>query len=389
MLNGTPDAQPAHPPVPFTRLDFADPALMEELLAAVRAIAERGAFTLGEEVEAFEREFAEYCETRFAVGVSSGTEALALALRALEIGPGDEVIVPANSFIATAEAVSAVGATPLLVDVDPDSHLLSAEIVAAAMRPAVRCIVPVHLFGATVEMDPIVELAREAGVHVIEDACQAHGARYRGRRVGSLGTLGCFSFYPTKNLGAWGDGGAVTTDVPELAERLQLLRAHGERPRYNHRIVGTTARLDALQAAVLRRKLTRLEGWNAERRRLGAALRERLSSARASALDPVRLPFEQADHVYHLFVVRSSERDALREHLEREGVASAIHYPQAIHRTEAYAHLGYAERSLPVSERLTGMICSLPLFPGMTEQELDRVAAAALSFPQVVTAASR
>ena len=249
MLNGSGPAgavAPTLPAVPFTRLDYADAALIEDLLAAVREIAERGAFTLGDEVEGFEREFADYCETRFAVGVSSGTEAIALALRALEIGPGDEVIVPANSFIATAEAVSAVGATPKIVDVDPDSHLLTAEIAAAAIGPSVRCIIPVHLFGATVEMDPILALAEQAGVHVIEDACQAHGARYRGRRVGSLGTLGCFSFYPTKNLGAWGDGGAVTTSSPELAERVQLLRAHGERPRYNHRIVGTTARLDAL-----------------------------------------------------------------------------------------------------------------------------------------------
>ena len=384
MLNGSGPAgavAPTLPAVPFTRLDYADPALMEELLAAVREIAERGAFTLGEEVEGFEREFADYCETRFAVGVSSGTEAIALALRALEIGPGDEVIVPANSFIATAEAVSAVGATPKIVDVDPDSHLLTAEIAAAAIGPSVRCIIPVHLFGATVEMDPILALAEQAGVHVIEDACQAHGARYRGRRVGSLGTLGCFSFYPTKNLGAWGDGGAVTTSSPELAERVQLLRAHGERPRYNHRIVGTTARLDALQAAVLRRKLTRLDGWNAERRRLGAALRARLQDAPASSLlDPVRLPFQDADHVHHLFVVRCEQRDALRTHLEREGIASAIHYPQAIHRTEAYASLGLGEGSLPVSERLTGMICSLPLFPGMSEAELERVAQAALSF---------
>ena len=379
---GTQSSAAAPTSVPFTRLDFADPALMEELLAAVRSIAERGAFTLGEEVEAFEREFAEYCETRFAVGVSSGTEAIALALRALEVGPGHEVIVPANSFIATAEAVSAVGATPLIVDVDPDSHLLTAEIVAAAMRPSVRCVIPVHLFGATVDMDPILELTRAAGVPVIEDACQAHGARYHGRRVGSLGSLGCFSFYPTKNLGAWGDGGAVTTNETGLAERVQLLRAHGERPRYNHRVVGTTARLDALQAAVLRRKLSRLEGWNDERRRLGGALRERLSAGPA-AVDPVQAPFADADHVYHLFVVRCPERDALRAHLEAEGIASAIHYPQAIHRTEAYAHLGQAPGSLPVSERLTETICSLPLFPGMSEEELDRVADATLAFSQV------
>jgi dTDP-3-amino-3,4,6-trideoxy-alpha-D-glucose transaminase len=380
--------------VPFTRLDFSDPELLEELLGNVRAIAERGAFTLGEPVEAFEREFAAYCETDFAIGVSSGTEALVLALRALEIGPGDEVIVPTNSFIATAEAVSAVGATPRLVDVDPDSHLITAEIVAANLTPAVRCVIPVHLFGATVDLDPILALTHEAGVHVIEDACQAHGARYRGRRTGSLGVIGCFSFYPTKNLGAWGDGGAVTTSVPELAERIQLLRAHGERPRYQHRVVGTTARLDALQAAVLRGKLARLDTWNEARRRLGSELRERLGAtpgemAGAGAIEVTGLPFAEADHVYHLFVVRTKERDALREHLSRHGVASAIHYPEPIHLTEAYADLGLGAGSLPVSERLSKEICSLPLFPSMTDAELDQVATAVLTFAQADTLSPR
>ncbi|HYM55056.1 MAG TPA: DegT/DnrJ/EryC1/StrS family aminotransferase, partial [Solirubrobacteraceae bacterium] len=305
-------SRPASPPageiaVPLTRLDFADAELLEELMGAVREVAEHGAFTLGEPVEGFEREFAAYCETDFAVGVSSGTEALALALRALEIGPGDEVIVPTNSFIATAEAVSAVGATPRLVDVDPDSHLITADIVARNLDPGVRCVIPVHLFGATVDLEPILQLTREAGVHVIEDACQAHGARYRGQRVGTFGVLGCFSFYPTKNLGGWGDGGAVVTSVSELADRVRLLRAHGERPRYQHNVVGTTARLDGLQAAVLRRKLTRLEGWNDERRRLGSTLRARLQAeledqACERAIELTSAPSAEGDHVYHLFV---------------------------------------------------------------------------------------
>jgi dTDP-3-amino-3,4,6-trideoxy-alpha-D-glucose transaminase len=375
-------------------MDYADPELLEELMGAVREVAEQGAFTLGHHVEAFERDYAAYCETNFAIGVSSGTEALALALRALDIGAGDEVIVPANSFIATAEAVSAVGATPLPVDVDPDSHLITAELVAASLGPRVRCVIPVHLFGATVDMDPILELAREADIHVLEDACQAHGARYRGRRVGTLGALGCFSFYPAKNLGAWGDGGAVVTATPELADRVRLLRSHGERPRYHHREVGATARLDALQAAVLRRKLTRLDGWNEQRRQAGTALRERLvqqsaTSAGSSAahdarptVDPVRLPFEGADHVYHLFVVRCAARDALREHLEREGVASAIHYPVPIHRTGAYAGLGLGPGSLPVSEALAEQICSLPVFPGMSGDELEQVLDAVRKFTE-------
>jgi dTDP-3-amino-3,4,6-trideoxy-alpha-D-glucose transaminase len=387
MLNPKP-ASPStdETSVPLTRLDFADPELLQELLGAVRAIAERGAFTLGEPVEAFEREFAAYCETGFAVGVSSGTEALALALRALEIGPGDEVIVPTNSFIATAEAVSAVGAKPRLVDVDPDSHLITAEIVAANLDPSVRCVIPVHLFGATVDLEPILELTREAGVHVIEDACQAHGARYRGQRVGTFGVFGCFSFYPTKNLGAWGDGGAVVTSVPELAERVRLLRAHGEQPRYHHNLIGTTARLDALQAAVLRIKLARLEGWNDQRRRAGATLRTLLSElqkgASGRAIELTSAPPAEGDHVYHLFVVRTEQRDELREHLSRSGIASAVHYPTPIHLTEAYAELGMTPGSLPVSERMAEQMCSLPLFPSMTDGEMERIVQAVSIFTQ-------
>jgi dTDP-3-amino-3,4,6-trideoxy-alpha-D-glucose transaminase len=355
--------------VAFTQLDRHDPALLEELLGVVREVAEQGAFTLGHHVEAFEREFAAYSESEFAIGVSSGTEALALCLRALGVGPGDEVILPTNSFIATAEAVSAVGALPKLVDVDPDSHLITAEAVEGALGPKVRCVIPVHLYGATVDMDPILALAGDAGISVLEDACQAHGARYKGRRVGTLGDMGCFSFYPAKNLGGWGDGGAVVTGSPELAASVRLLRAHGEGPRYHHQVVGVTGRLDALQAALLRRKLTRLDGWNAERRQIGEALRHGLEGA----VDPVRLPFAEADHVYHLFVVRCADRDGLREHLAQRGVASAIHYPVPIHRTGAYESLGLGAGSLPVSERLAGEICSLPIFPGMRPDELAHV----------------
>ncbi len=321
------------------------------------------------------------------MGVSSGTEALILALRALDIGPDDEVIVPSNSFIASAEAVSAVGAVPRLVDVDAGSHLLTADILERSLGPRVRCVIPVHLFGATVEMDPIMALARETGVHVVEDACQAHGARYRGRRVGTFGAFGCFSFYPTKNLGGWGDGGAVVTSVPDLADRVRLLRAHGEQPRYCHRIVGTTARLDALQAAVLSRKLTRLEGWNDERRRLGEAMRARITAglsecAGDGVVELPSTPDEHGDHVYHVFVVRSQQRDALREHLSQSGIASAVHYPTPIHLTDAYADLGLSAGSLPVSERLARRMCSLPLYPGMSDTDVERVAQAVVSFAE-------
>lgn len=359
--------------VPFVRLDRDDPELLEELLGVVRTVAEESAFTMGRYVEDFEADFAAYCGAREAVGVGSGTDALALTLRALGVGPGDEVVVPANSFIATAEAVSLAGARPRFADVDPRSGLLTAEIVERALGPAVRCVVPVHLYGATVDMAPIVELARRAGIAVVEDACQAHGADYAGRRVGTLGHAGCFSFYPAKNLGAWGDAGAVVTDDAALADGVRLLRSHGERPRYRHRVVGTTARLDGLQAAILQVKLRRLDGWNAGRRAAAAGLRDALAGL------PLDLPPaapEVADHVHHLFVIGCDDRDALREHLGARGIATAVHYPVPIHRTEAYGDLGYGPASLPVAERMADRVCSLPLFPSMTADDAAAVAAA-------------
>jgi dTDP-4-amino-4,6-dideoxygalactose transaminase len=357
--------------VPFVRLDNGDPELLVELTDAVATVAANAAFTLGSEVQAFEEEFATYCGTSDAIGVSSGTEAIALALRALEIGPGDEVVVPANSFIATAEAVSMIGATPRLVDVDAESGLLTPAILERALGPRTRCVIPVHLYGATADMPAIARLAEAAGVAVVEDACQAHGAWIGSRRVGGFGQFGCFSFYPTKNLGAWGDGGAVVASDPELAERVRLLRSHGEPPgaRNRHRVCGTTARLDAIQAAILRIKLRRLDGWNDARRALARALTERLAGT------PLALPAAPAggDHVFHLYVVRLAAREALRERLAAQGVASAIHYPVPIHRTEAYEHLGLGPGSLPAAEHRATTICSLPFWPAMGEEHVERV----------------
>jgi dTDP-3-amino-3,4,6-trideoxy-alpha-D-glucose transaminase len=368
--------------IPVTRLDQStDAELLEELLAVVREVASAGAFTFGAELEAFESEFAAYCGIDETVGVSSGTEAITLALKAMGIGAGDEVIVPANSFIATAEGVSLAGATPRLIDVSPDSHLMTVEAVAAAIGPRTRAVIPVHLMGSTVDMDPIVELARARGLRVIEDTAQAHGALYRGRRVGTIGDVGCFSFYPTKNLGGWGDGGAIATADPEIAEQVRLLRSHGESPRYHHRLVGTTARLDALQAALLRVKLRRLDGWNDVRRRLGAALREGLAGSSVELPGPASA---DGDHVYHLFVVRSRAREALREHLAARGISSAVHYPFPIHRTRAYADLGMEPGSLPVAERLAEEICSLPLFPAMSTDDLTRVIDAVQDFDEEI-----
>jgi len=375
--------------VPLTRMDHHDPELLDELLEAVGTVARSGAFILGAEVERFEEAFAAYCGTSRAVGVSSGIDALLLALRALGIGAGDEVVVPANSFIATAEAVTLAGARPVFADVDPLTQLVTPSTVAPVISERTAALIPVHLYGRTVEMEPMLELARPRGLAVVEDACQAHGARYRGRRVGTLGAAGCFSFYPAKNLGAWGDGGALVTGDEALADRVTLMRSHGERPRYHHQVVGTTARLDAVQAAVLRCKLRRLDDWNDARRRLGAALAEALVG---SSVRPPAQPAADGDHVYHQFVVTSEARDGLRRHLQAQRVATGIHYPVPIHRSPAYESAREARTDLPVAESLADRVCSLPIFPAMTTSELEQVVSAVTSFvpsPEPVEVASQ
>jgi dTDP-3-amino-3,4,6-trideoxy-alpha-D-glucose transaminase len=363
--------------VPFIRLDSAFPELFAELMATVERIARDSAFTLGPELERFEAAFADFCSTEYAAGVSSGTAALEIALRALGIGPGDEVIVPTYSFIATAEAVSTVGATPVIVDVEEETALLNAEIVAAALTEKTRAVIPVHLFGRPVEMDPLLSLCRERGIAVIEDACQAHGALYKGRPVGSFGDAGCFSFYPTKNLGGWGDGGALVTSDPELDRKVRLLRSHGEAVRHNHELATGTHRLDTLQAAILEVKLRHLPDWNQRRRDAGAKLSAGLADADVivpTAAGP------DSDHVFHLYVIRSSQRDELRNHLDSRGVASAIHYPTPIHLQPAYAGLRLGPGSLPVAERLAAENCSLPLFPAIEDRQIEEVVAAVKGF---------
>jgi dTDP-3-amino-3,4,6-trideoxy-alpha-D-glucose transaminase len=379
-MNAPQAAMPAAPEalgVPFVRLDSADAELSAEIFAAIERVAATAAFTLGEELEAFEQQFAAWCETEQAIGVSSGTSALELALRALGIGPGDEVIVPTNSFIATAEAVTATGATAVLVDVDEQTALLTAEIVEAALTERTRCVIPVHLYGRTVEMEPLLALCRAHGLRMIEDACQAHGARYRGQRVGTFGDAGCFSFYPTKNLGGWGDGGAVVTADPELAARIRLMRSHGEGTRHHHEMASGTHRLHSLQAAILGVKLTRLDGWNENRRRAASALSQALAGSGLALPAPTAT---NSDHVFHLFVVRTPDRDALRDHLGQHGVASAIHYPTPIHLQPAYAEAAPGPGDLPVSERLAAESCSLPIFPSITDEEITRIAEAVGSF---------
>jgi dTDP-3-amino-3,4,6-trideoxy-alpha-D-glucose transaminase len=370
------------PRIPLTVMDHEDPELLGELLAAVAEVASKGAFTGGAAVEEFESDYAAWCETPYAVGVSSGTEALVLALRALGIGSGDEVLVPANSFIATAEAVSLVGGRPRFADVDAETQLLTAETLQAALTPAVRCVIPVHLFGRTVDMAPVMDLAGAAGVSVLEDASQAHGARYRGRRVGTIGDAGTFSFYPAKNLGAWGDGGAVVTGRSDLAEQVRLMRSHGESPRYRHRIVGTTGRLDAIQAAVLRLKLRRLDQGNQARREAAARLREALLQAAPIIAPPPAA--RDGDHVYHQFVIRTPDRDAVQDLLRRQCIPTAIHYPIPIHRSEAYQALAQKHDEAPQASRLAGEILSLPMFPSLTSSQIAWIADALCSFSNPV-----
>jgi dTDP-4-amino-4,6-dideoxygalactose transaminase len=357
--------------IPLTVMDHDDPELFGELMAAIEDVAATGAFTGGAAVEEFEADYAAWCEVTHAVGVSSGTEALALALRALEIGPGDEVAVPANSFIATAEAVSLTGARPRFADVDAHTQLMTAETLEPALTPATRCVIPVHLFGRTVDMAPIMELAQAAELLVLEDASQAHGARYRGRRVGAIGDAGTFSFYPAKNLGAWGDAGAVVTSREELANRVRLLRSHGESPRYCHRVVGTTGRLDAIQAAILRVKLSCMDERNRARRLAADRLRDALFN-----VEPLIAPAPVApdgDHVYHQFVVRTPQRDAVRGLLARQGIATGIHYPIPIHRSEAYEALAEGGDAAPRATKLAKEILSLPMFPSLTGEQIERI----------------
>ena len=363
--------------IPLVDLRAQYDPLREEILAAVAGVFDGMQLFLGPQQRAFEEEFARYCGTTDAIGMSNGTDALEIALRALEVGAGDEVITPPNSFIATAEAISATGATPVFVDVDPATATLDASLLEAAITDRTRAIIPVHLYGRPADMDAIFVIAARHGIPVIEDACQAHGASLGTRRAGALGTLACFSFYFSKNLGAYGEGGAVTTSDPALAARVRLYRDHGSSVRYHHDVIGRNARLDEIQAAVLRIKLRRLDTWN-EQRRTNAA---RLSQALAGT--SVELPVPggaSVREVFHLYVVRHPERDALKSFLAERGIATGIHYPIPIHLQKAYAFLGHQPGSFPVTERLAATSLSLPMYAELTEEQIERIAAAVRAF---------
>ncbi len=357
-------------PIPFVDLAAQHRPFEKPFREEISRLLETSGFVLGEDLAAFESEFAAFCGVEHAIGVGSGLDALTLSIRALGVGKGQEVILPANTFIATALAVVQVGAQPVLVDVDLETYNMDPALLEKAITEKTRAIIPVHLYGQSADMNPIRELARKHELLVIEDACQAHGATYRGEeRCGSMSDAGCFSFYPSKNLGALGDGGMITTDRGDLAEELRALRHYGQTDKNVHAIKGINSRLDNLQAALLRMKLRRLPQWNDARRRLAARYQQMLEEL------PVMTPSQQEGntHVYHLYVVRVLQRDELLSYLGALGIGCGVHYPIPIHRQEAFSDLGKGEGSFPVTERLASEILSLPMYPEMTESSVDIV----------------
>jgi dTDP-4-amino-4,6-dideoxygalactose transaminase len=355
--------------VPFVDLAAQHRVLGLEAIETVARVLREGEFILGCEVASFEEEFARYCECQFGVGVDSGTSALELALRAYGMGAGHEVILPANTFIATAIAVSSTGAVPVLVDIDPTTYTLDTARLPGAITSRTRAILPVHLYGQPADMDPILEIARRANLVVIEDACQAHGARYKGRRVGSLGHAAAFSFYPSKNLGGCGDGGMVVTNDEAAARSLRMLRNYGQEKKNLHLVQGYNRRLDTLQAALLRAKLKHLDEWNGARRHLADLYTHFLS-------DVVRTPVTANDSepVWHLYVIQATHRDALQAELAERGIGTGIHYPRPIHLQPAYRALGYTRGDFPVAEQAADRILSLPMYPELSPNVTDDVA---------------
>jgi dTDP-4-amino-4,6-dideoxygalactose transaminase len=365
--------------VPFVDLQAQQRNIGEAIGAAVDEVLTRCDFILGASVERFEADYARFIGTRHAVGVGTGLAAIELALRAHGIGPGDEVITAANTFIATVLAIEGVGARPVLVDVDRDTYAIDPAAIAAAVGPRTRAVMPVHLYGQPVDIDAVLAVARRHNLLVIEDAAQAHGARYKGRRAGSFGHSAAFSFYPAKNLGACGDGGMLVTDDDQVAEKVRVLRNYGQRVKYHHSSVGTNSRLDTLQAAILAVKLPYLDAWNDARRRHARAYEQELAGL-------VHTPTASADveHVYHLYVVETDRRDAMQQHLRSRGVDTGIHYPVPIHLQEACAHLGYRPGDFPVTETAAARILSLPMYPELTDVQIAHVATTVQESAQAV-----
>src|SRR5262249_7845146 len=365
--------------IPLVDLKLQHRILAREIDSAIARVIADADFVLGKDVEAFEIEFASFCEASHAVGVDSGTSALELALRAFNIGKGDEVITVSHTFIATVTAISQTGARPVLVDVDPNTYLMNLELIERAITARTTAIVPVHLYGQAVDMDAVTAIARAHKLAGIEDACQAHGARVEKRRVGSIGDAGCFSFYPGKNLGALGEAGAVVTNNQEVARRIRSLRNHGQSQKYQHEEIGFNRRLDSIQAAMLRVKLPLVADWNAARARSASVYDEMLRGVEG-VITPAVSRTDPASHVYHLYVIQHPQRDALLKHLQGLGVSAQIHYPTPVHLQPCYEALELKRGSLPVTEALAGRVLSLPMFPEITEEQIEYVARCIRSF---------
>jgi dTDP-4-amino-4,6-dideoxygalactose transaminase len=374
--------------VPFLDLKAQNRAIAAEALPMFTEALENAAFIGGPNVENFENSFAEFCETRFCVGVNSGTDALRFALMAAGIGPGGAVVTVPNTFIATTEAISQVGAIPIFVDVDPHTCNMDPQKLIDLLekkytqpdrltQPKVRAIIPVHLYGQPADMDPILEVARKRNLVVIEDACQAHGALYKDKKAGSIGAAGCFSFYPGKNLGACGEGGAVVSDDEEIVRKIRMIRDHGQEKKYFHRMEGYNGRLDAIQAGVLRIKLERLTLWN-EARRTNAARYDELL-AEIPQVDRVsEAPFTRS--AYHLYVILVENRDDLQKYLQEKGISTGLHYPLPLHLQKAYAHFGYKKGDFPIAESAAERLLSLPMYPELTEEQIDYVCSSIKEF---------
>lgn len=364
--------------IPFVDLKAQYATIKDEVDAAIRGVLESCQFTLGSEVAAFESEFAAYCHAKHAIGVNTGTSALHLALLAAGVGPGDEVITIPFTFVATVAAIYYTGAKPVFVDIDPCSFTMDVNAIGAAITARTKAIIPVHLYGQPADMDPILELARKRGLVVIEDACQAHGAEYKGRRVGSLGDIGCFSFYPGKNLGAYGEGGMAVTDNAEYDRTIRMLRDWGAEKKYEHVLKGYNYRLEGIQGAVLRVKLRHLEAWTEARRRVAA----RYDGLLADSGVPTPEGMSYARHVFHIYAVRTRHRQAWQEALQSRGIHTGIHYPIPVHLLPAYADLGYKADQFPHSERAANEVLSLPMFPELTGPQCEEVAAAVRDLAQ-------
>lgn len=374
----TPSLPPRPMPVPLLDLTAQYRAIEVKVNAAIADVVRSQHFILGPEVEALEREVAKYSACQFGVGVSSGTDALLVSLMALGIGMGDEVITTPYTFFATVGCISRLGAKPVFVDIDPLTYNIDPAKIAAAITPRTRAIIPVHLYGQMTSMGPVMDLARRHKLNVIEDAAQAIGSECNGKRAGSIGDIGCFSFFPSKNLGAFGDGGMVTTNDPGLAERIAMLRGHGSKPKYYHKYIGGNFRLDAIQAAILRVKLSYLDGWTAARQRNAAAYRQLFAQAKligasgaAGAIGPVILPYEAPEtrHIYNQFVIRVDERkrDGLMSHLMKSQIGCEIYYPVPLHLQECFSDLGYSLGDFPESEGAAKETIALPIYPELTE----------------------